>query len=190
MKANESQNVVGLIARVREGEQAAFAELLTKYEPLLKSEVSRGAAGFSHEDEEDLRQEALLAFYRAALNFDLAQAEVEFGLYAKVCVSNAIASQLRVWRRRAANDRPLSEVGELVDVDSLAGRMEEEEAIAALHTRIRAVLSPYEWRVWTLYTAGYRSGEIARLLDKPSHSVENAVYRIRQKLRGALGDKR
>ena len=189
MKAMQSENVIGLIGRIRLGEQQAFADLLAQYEPLLKSEVSRRAAGLSHEDAEDLGQVALLALYRAAMNFDLSQTEVEFGLFAKVCVSNAIASQLRVFRRYE-DALPLSEMGEPADTEDPARRMEDEEAIAALHARIRAVLSAYEWRVWTLYTAGYRSGEIARLLKRPPHSVENAVYRIRQKLRRALGDRR
>ena len=190
MKAMQGESVGELIVRIRGGEQQAFATLLAQYEPLLKSEVSHRAAGLSHEDAEDLGQVALLALYRAVMNFDLSQKEVEFGLFAKVCVSNAIASQLRVWRRRTVGDLSLTEIGEPVDTESPARRMEDEEAFAALHARIRAVLSAYEWRVWTLYTAGYRSGEIARMLDKPSHSVENAVYRIRQKLRGALGDLR
>ncbi len=189
MKAKQTESVGGLIALVRAGEQQAFADLLAIYKPLLKSEVSRRAAGLSREDAEDLGQVALLAFYRAAMNFDLKQSEVEFGLYAKVCVSNAIASQLRVWRRYTSA-LSLTEIKEPVDTENPARRMEDEEAFTALHARIRSVLSAYEWRVWTLYTAGYRSGEIARLLARPSHSVENAVYRIRQKLRQALGDLR
>ena len=188
MKSGQSENVSQLIARIRQGEQQAFADLLAQYEPLVKSEVSRRSADLSREDAEDLGQVALLALYRAAMNFDLSQSEVEFGLYAKVCISNAIASQLRVWRRYA-NDLPLTDMQEPCEVENPASRMEDEEAFAALHARIRAVLSPSEWRVWTLYTAGYRSGEIARMLDKPSHSVENAVYRIRSKLRLELGDR-
>ena len=185
-KANGNAEQKNLISRVRDGEQAAFDALLSRYEPLVGSEVSRRSSGLSPQDVEDLHQVALLAFYRAVMNFDLSQSEVEFGLYAKICISNALASQLRVLRRHA-DELPLLDVAES-SLEDPSRRMVEEEAFAALHARIRAVLSPYECRVWTLYTAGYRSGEIARMLGKPPHSVENAVYRIRQKLRVALGD--
>ena len=109
-----------------------------------------------------------------------------FGLYAKICVSNALSTQLRAIRRRtelltAEPEELPGEIGE-----DPARQCMEEEALLLLHTRIAAVLSPFENRVWRLYTAGYRSGEIARLLGKEPHSIENAVYRIRQKLRRAL----
>ena len=177
-----------LITRVRLGEQGAFDLLLSEYEPLLRAQVAKYSTDVCEADLADLRQTALLALYRAAMNFDLAQGEVEFGLYAKICISNALVSQLRVLRRHS-EALPLPEVDFHTGEDDPARRVVEEEAATLLHARIRAVLSPYENRVWNLYIAGYRSGEIARLLGKEPHSVENAVYRIRQKLRLALGER-
>ena len=177
-----------MIRRVREGEQAAFDALLSDYELLLSAEVTRVAGDHISEEEEDLRQVALFAFYRAVLGYDLSQRDVEFGLYAKICIANALASQLRVVRRRNA-EISLPDDFFVDGGEDPAGRVMEEEAVAQLHARIKCVLSPYENRVWNLYTAGYRSGEIARFLKKEPHSVENAVYRIRQKLRRALGER-
>ena len=186
MKENRAK-LENLIRHVREGEQKAFGDLLAAYEPLIGAEVAK-AVGISPADGEDLRQVALLALYRAAMGYDLAQTEVEFGLYAKICIGNAISSQLRLLRRRNAEVSLPSEY--FVDGgEDPASRVMEEEALALLHARIRNALSPYENRVWSLYTTGLRSGEIARLLQKEPHSVENAVYRIRQKLRRALGDR-
>ena len=175
------------ILRVREGDQSAFAELLAEYTPLVSAEVSRHGATLGEQDVEDLRQIALVALYRAALAFDVAQGEVEFGLYAKICISNALISQLRAIRRRVPEVSvelvsPLEEQGE-----DPAARVMEEEAFDALYTRIRSHLSAYENRVWSLFMAGHSAKEIAALLSKDTHSVENAVYRIRQKLRAALG---
>jgi RNA polymerase sporulation-specific sigma factor len=175
------------IRRIREGEQQAFGELLAAYEPLVGGEVARASGGVPSADVEDLRQVALLALYRAAVGYDLGQSEVEFGLYAKICISNAISSQLRLLRRRTAELSLPAEYFVDLGEDDPASRIMEEEAVTLLHARIRNVLSPYENRVWNLYTTGLRSGEIARLLQKEPHSVENAVYRIRRKLRQALG---
>ena len=180
------QTTEELITRIREGNQEVFTQLLESYEPLVRAEVSRHATGLLREDAEDLRQVALIALYRAAMGFDLSQKEVEFGLYAKVCISNALVSQLRVLRRHTAELPLVDFLG--TAAEDPATRVMEEEAAALLRARIRAVLSPYEQRVWALYTAGCRSGEIARRLGKDTHSVENAVYRIRRKLRAALGD--
>ena len=179
------------IRAVREGDQTAFSALLAAYEPLVGAEVSRHAAGLGEQDVEDLRQTALLALYRAALNFDLSQCEVEFGLYAKICITNALLSQLRVIHRY----RTEISVGDAFSPEEVgedpATRVMREEAAAALYARVRSLLSPYENRVWSLYMAGRPVGEIARYLQKDTHSIENAVYRIRKKLRTALaGGKR
>ena len=179
------------ILSVRAGDQSAFAALLASYEPLIGGEVSRHATGLGEQDIQDLRQSALLALYRAALNFDLSQCEVEFGLYAKICITNALLSQLRIIRRY----RTEISTGDAVDTGEVgedpAAQLMQEEAAAALYARVRSLLSPYENRVWSLYMAGRPVGEIARLLQKDTHSIENAVYRIRKKLRAALeGDLR
>jgi RNA polymerase sporulation-specific sigma factor len=176
------------ILAVRAGDQAAFSALLESYEPLIGAEISRHATGLGDQDVEDLRQCALLALYRATLNFDLAQCEVEFGLYAKICITNALVSQLRVISRyrteiSVADAQDVNEQGE-----DPAARVMQEEAAAALYARVRSLLSPYENRVWALYVAGLPVGVIARHLQKDTHSIENAVYRIRKKLRAALGD--
>lgn len=186
-KNSTHQAIESLLLRIREGDDTAFAELLTRYEPLVAAAVARYGIGLGTEDREDLRQIALIALCRAARNFDLEQSEVEFGLFAKVCVANAIISQLRIIQEHRKNHTD----GELLnwslsDGEDPARRIMEEEAFSALAARIRSMLSPYEHRVWTLHIAGYRSGEIAKLLAKDPHSIENAVYRIRQKLRRGL----
>ena len=188
LNGNKREQLHSRVLAVRQGDQAAFSALLADYEPLLAAEVSRRAGGLGSQDVEDLRQCALLALYRATLNFDLSQNEVEFGLYAKICITNALLSQLRVISRyrsevSVADAQEMNEEGE-----DPAARVMQEEAAAALFARVRSLLSPYENRVWALYVAGLPVGEIARRLQKDTHSIENAVYRIRKKLRAALGN--
>ena len=189
MKNDEKdQNLSSLILAVKEGRAGAFEALLARYSPLIGAEVARVGAGLNQQDLEDLNQNALVAFYRAAMSFDAMQAEVEFGLYAKICIKNELVSKLRFMRRHMAEVSQPTEIYSGADEDPASCVM-EAEAVARLHARIRAALSPFEYRVWSLHYAGYRSGEIARVLDKPAHSIENAVYRVRQKLRKALGDR-
>ena len=189
MKEKRQQNdITVLINRVRQDDQAAFDALLREYEPLLGKEVARYAATLGTQDTEDLRQEALLALYRAAMEFDLNQSEVSFGLYAKVVIKHSLISQLRIIQRRQpelTNDGEEPADGE----DDLARRLMEREAAEALRARIQKLLSPYENRVWCLYMEGRSAREIACAVGKEPHSVENAVYRIRQKLRKELGER-
>ena len=187
MKNDEKdQSLSSLILAVKEDRAGAFEALLARYKPLLGAEVTRISEGLNQQDLEDLSQNALVAFYRAAMSFDVTQAEVEFGLYARICIRNELASKLRFMRRHIAEvSQPIELYGGTVE--DPACLVMEAEAVARLHARIRAALSPFEYRVWSLHYAGYRSGEIARVLDKPAHSIENAVYRVRQKLRKALG---
>ena len=187
--AEKRQNTQACIQRIREGDQAAFAQLLADYTPLVNAEVSRHGATLGDQDREDLRQIASVALYRAALGFDLEQCEVEFGLYAKICIANALASQLRVIRRRAFEVSAQQAWLENDSEEDPTRRVLEQEAAEALYAKIRALLSPYENRVWSLFVAGRSAREIAQMLHKEPHSVENAVYRIRQKLRAALGER-
>ena len=176
------------IQRIREGDQDAFSELLGEYTPLVAAEVSRRGSGLVEQDVEDLRQIAVVALYRASLSYDLAQSEVEFGLYAKICISNALVSHYRMLLRRVPEISLESVSLAEESAEDPASRIMEEEALAALYARIRSLLSGYENRVWGLFVSGRSAKEIAKLLNKDTHSVENAVYRIRQKLRAALGE--
>ena len=188
MKANEKEiSKEELLRLVREGDQAAFSALLASYEPLVRAEVARYTTEVDACDVEDFRQVALLAFFNAALNFDLSQCGVEFGLYAKICISNALASCLRTWKNRKRhlnNSEPLDESdnGE----NNPVGILVQEEDFRALCARIRKQLSPFENRVWWRYLSGRSAKEIGRILGKETHSIENAIYRIRKKLRAAL----
>ena len=185
---NKREHLHAYILRVREGDQAAFAEILSEYNPLVSAAVSRRGEGLQAYDLEDMRQIAMIALYRAALSYDLAQDEVEFGLYAKICIDNALVSQLRVLRRRV-HEVPFEAVSPMEEPsEDPAARVMEAEAVEALYARIRRHLSPYENRVWGLYVAGHSAKEIAAMLERDTHSVENAVSRIRRKLRTALGE--
>ena len=88
---SEKNEIILMIKRVRDGEHKAFSELVEKYDPLIESLVSRFYDGdMVGVSRDDLRQEAVLRFYNSILTYDIDQCEVEFGLYAKICISNAL----------------------------------------------------------------------------------------------------
>lgn len=181
----------GLIDEVKRGSQTAFIRLLAKYEPMIRSQVGQYTS--DTQDSEDHRQEALAAFYRAIMTYDSDRPGVEFGLYAKICVSNALITQARAAKRRAGNTvasleyNDYSRYGSGADEDP-AKRVIEQENEKALRGLIAENLSDYENRVWTLYMSGFSSDDISRKLSRSEKSISNALYRIKRKLR-SLFDK-
>ncbi len=184
MKKNEQDAQLDLINAARAGDESAFETLLEVYEPLIDA-MSRSFATASDDSEsgEDLRQEACIALYKAVQSYDSTQDEVSFGLYAKLCVRNRLISYTRKLRRRESV-LPLEE--RIKTEEDVAQGVVAEEAYMELYRRIEAVLSPYENHVWWLYLSGQTTSAIATKLGKDERSVQNAIYRIRKKLRAAL----
>ena len=177
------------IQGVRKGDAEAFECLFRQYRPLIDASVTR----FCKEDlpdlqRDDLRQEAILVFYQSILTYDLEQTEVEFGLYAKICIYHGLISQLRVQKRHVAEPLPDSLEALLSDreAEDPSEQILEKEREAALYSTIRGTLSALEYRVWQLYLSGRTAREIGALLGKEEKAIHNAIYRIRKKLRQAL----
>ncbi len=163
--------------------------LLERYAPMIEGAVSR----FTNEEiselnREDLRQEACLVFYNSILTYDSEQREVEFGLYAKICVTNGLVSYLR--RLKPRNEIPFGEVevekSSLDTAEDPSAGILERERVRALYSLIRRALSDYEYRVWSLYMSGRSALEIGQAVGRDEKSVSNAIYRIRKKLREEL----
>ncbi len=180
-----------LITQAKQGDADAFDSLLTQYGPLIEHRIQTARArrpDILPEDEKDLRQEAHLAFYRALLSYNAEQQNVSFGLYAKICIENALISALR----------KLAPIADLLDYETMISlpadreedpslRLREQEDYEALSRRIARILSPFENRIWQRYIAGMTAPDIARQLKKDTRSIHNAIYRIRNKLRNASG---
>ena len=174
------------IEKAKNGNADCFEKLLEMYRPLISSVLHSYAPDLSPSDEDDLRQELILSFYRAVCSYDLTQDQVSLGLYAKTCMKNRIYSYFR----KTAN-RPTQVPLEEMPVRS--GREEEpihriieEENFDTLRLLINTSLSPYEKQVWWLFASGFSVPAIAKKIGKDRKSVENAVYRIRRRLREIL----
>ena len=180
---------LGWIMSVREGSQESFSSLLERYRPLIEGAVSRFANdGITELAREDLRQEASLSFYQSILTYDPEQTEVEFGLYAKICINNALVSRMRKLKQRRPDEPLPEEIGDWQGAGDPAEPVLEQERMDALYKRIRGVLSDYECRVWSLYMAGRSAKGIGEIVGKDEKSVTNAIYRIRKKLRAELNE--
>jgi RNA polymerase sporulation-specific sigma factor len=187
----DDARLFALITQAKSNDQAAFEELLNLYAPLIESMT----AGFCNtdsplQDREDLRQEATLGFYRAVISFDPTQDKVNFGAYAKTCIRNRLISFLRTLERHQKTLLTNDEASLVQDGNDSTGdpgsELVEWENFQELSRLIRETLSPSENRIWRLYLSGRTAKETGMLLGKDDKSVQNAVYRIRRKLREVI----
>ncbi len=184
-----NEELYNLIDLVISGDSNAFSELVDRYSPMLKKIISIYTTDeMSKEDIEDLGQEELIAFYRAIINFDREQRDVEFGLYAKICVTNSMISYKRAAAKKS-NEALIGddEMNSIYDPDSEVSRLFEiKESERELGEQIEKTLSQYENEVWSYYVNGYSSREIAIKLNSNEKSIDNAIFRIRKKLKTLL----
>ena len=189
--ADEREKIRELVLDAQKGDQNAFGQLLQVYDPLISATVSKfKISGMSDADEEDLRQEAVLAFYSALVSYDPNISGVEFGLYAKVCICNRLVSQMRILKRHLSHSVVSYDTEKLLEQfvshEDPAARIVELESERSLLRLINDNLSKYERRVFRMYVSGMSASEMAKKLDSSEKSVSNAVYRIRKKLKSLL----
>ena len=186
MRKPQSENqTVEWISRAKAGEEEAFSALLEQYTPLMETLSRRFAEGFSEQDRQDLRQEAAIAFCRALEKFD-ETGEVSFGHFAKVCMENRLTSWVRKQRKELQNAVDALPEETADHTEDPARYVLEKEDYLALCEKIRDSLSAYEYQIWTRFISGQTAAEIADVLGCEKKSVENAIFRVRRKLRTSL----
>ena len=171
------------VSAVKNGDKGAFEELLASFEPLIFSQTLKllaNAPDFSGEAEE-LRQEGRLALYDAAISYKEDQG-VTFGLYAKICVRNRLVSYLRklISKKRRAERAALRVKDTTSETEELFLAYEQSTELKKF---ITAEATELEKRVLALYIQKKSYAEIAAELGISSKSVDNAIYRVKTRIK-------
>lgn len=172
-------DLTALLRSVRERESGAFNRLLDLYRPLLVSSV----ASFKEKDGV-MMQEAIIALYHAALAYRDGRGTT-FGLFAKICVTNALSSALR---REKRWERLLGEQNGEYPATDPADELIYAETVKDFRRLCTELLSPFELKTVTLRVDGYSNREIADILNKSEKSVANAFGRSMNKIRKRRSD--
>ena len=185
-----TEDLLKLLEQAVSGDENAFSEIVERYQPLVQSVSARFAASLGNEENvllshQDFEQEALLALYRAVHTYERSQSAVSFGLYAKVCIRNALVSQMRKVRSKRRKQPATTDVNTRDVFVGAADRMVSDDALV-LKEQIAEFLSPYEQRIFSMYVEGLSVKEIADSVGRSDKSVHNAIYRIRVKIRARL----
>lgn len=173
-----SDEELAVLARDKNDE--AFTRLVSRCSGMLKALSARYCTGLL--ESEDLVQEGLLGLLSAVQTYRTS-ADVTFRTYAYACARNRMVSALRgrngvVAESLDDEDEPFAISG----CDDPASLLVRQEELQQLRERLRAGLSPLEYRVLMAHLSGYSYREIAKHLDITEKAVDNARQRLRRKL--------
>lgn len=182
-----------LIEILRRGEREIADFLVDKYKNLVRKKAR--ALYLAGGDHEDLLQEGMLGLFKAVQEYQPGK-DASFYTFASACVSNqmykAVTSSQRQKHQPLNNSLSLNELEDektwnLVTEDSPEKILLEQEQSEHISNRIAEVLSPFERHVLELYLEGDDYIKIGEKLHKSPKSVDNALQRIRRKVRQTLG---
>lgn len=187
-----------LILLIHTGNQQATEYLLKKYSPLVKKSIRTlyliGA------DMEDLSQEGMIGLFKAIQSYESGH-DTSFYTYAKLCIDRQIYSAIKASNRKKHS--PLNSYisfytnsgeGDTELIDNLeAGNDSNPESIvldkestSIFQQKLETTLSSLEKEVLHQYMEGKSYTEISNAVGKSTKSVDNAVQRIREKVKKIL----
>ena len=183
-----------LAQRAKNGDDEALADLIERYTPLVCMRARAYARGVM--DVDDVYQEGMIALLKAVRNYREDTAG-SFRTFAAVCVNNKMLSAVTAHMRdkNAPMRSYLSLSGREIPEDLLAAVSPEtdpeklviaSEESAARNRRIENLLSPFERQVLRLYLSSYSYEERSRQLGSSTKAVDNALQRVRRKLRNVF----
>lgn len=169
-----------LMARVAQGDNAAFSALVRRHLPRAYAIARRVLT--SNGEAEDAAQEAFTKIWVNARDFDAGKAK--FTTWLHRIVVNTSLDMARKKKPLAVEDEVLNAVADTrADAETLAAEAEESGAV---RTAI-AQLPPQQRAAITLcYTEEYSNAEAARIMGVHVKALEGLLVRARKSLRVTL----
>ena len=180
-----------LFALIHEGDQAPVDYLMEKYKGLVRQRAK--TLFLIGGDRDDLIQEGMIGLYQAVRDYEPGHA-VEFPAFAGMCVTRQLYNAITASQRQ--KNTPLNDyiaIDTIPEDTQIAGEASSPETLvihretmSQLEQCLMKQLSPMERTVYERYIQGKSYTEIAQELDKEPKAIDNALQRIRAKLRGVL----
>ncbi len=195
-----------LLIRLRDGEGGITDYIMDKYKNLVKSKAK--SMYILGADNDDLIQEGMIGLFKAVRDYDSGR-DASFSTFADLCVSRQMYTAVQASRRQkhiplntyislygtAGTDHD-GEEEELVNVLAAHSLQSPEEVVIdkenvdRLEKTIEKELSSFEKQVLDLYMTGMGYQQIAKVLGKDDKSTDNALQRIKTKLKKVISKER
>lgn len=159
----------------------ALSVLILRYYNIIrvKSEVMAKRCSV---DADDLMQEGYLGLINAIGAFDYSR-NVRFSTFAETCINNKIKSA--ALKNPCSPQDSTASLDDLCDLDLSTPEsiFIEKENIREIYSRIIELLSDKEWKIFSMHLSGFSYGGISEELNISVKSVDNAIQRVRRKLK-------
>ena len=170
-----------IVALINCGEYQYLPEIINRYMPLIVSTVK---AHLPSQNVDDAVQEATISFYSAVKDYNSQKSS--FKTFASLCIKRAVISFVR--KNGAQKNIPDEMLSSLEGAD-ISDNLTPEEIIIgkedyeSLTQSIKLELSKMEFEVLQMFLAGMSYTDIAESLNTNEKAVDNALSRIRKKLK-------
>lgn len=172
-----------LAALAGESEEAV-AELLKRYLKLIRYYANRYSENAA--DADDLVQEGLMALLHVIPRYR-EQLGSSFSALARTSIVNRMRSIVRRVGRYASPVENIAQVMEeqagLVEKETPESILLEKESYAQCRMQVMALLSDREWEILQCVMEGASYAQTAQRLGIAVKSVDNAMQRVRRKMR-------
>ncbi len=174
------------IERVLDGDSAAYAELVERYQRRLMGLLAHACG--SHHEAEDMAQET---FARAYRKLHLFSGQSQFYTWLCRVAMNLLVSQ----RRRKRVESQLSREGFDVAMDSVGSTVDAEEALelSEMQMQVRQAIAMLDIERRTVVLLrdfdGMDYEAIAETLEIPVGTVRSRLHRARLELKAILGQR-
>lgn len=178
-----------LIARLRGGEREISDYLMEKYKDFVRRRAN--AMYLIGGEKDDLIQEGMIGLFKAVRDYQ-PDRESSFQTFAGICVDRQIYSAVKGSNRQ--KHLPLNSYVSLnaeEDENAIGEQWADDpesividrENVRILEEEIKRLLSPLENEVLSYYLDGYSYTQIGEIMGKSPKSMDNALQRIRTKIR-------
>ena len=192
-----------LIIRLREGEQEVMDYLMDKYKNLVRDKAK--SMYILGGDTEDLIQEGMIGLFKAVRDYDFGR-DAGFSTLATLCISRQMYTAVQASGRKkhmplntyislSGETTHTDEQKENVSLENVlqSGQLSDPEKmlidrenVEYIEQMIQSRLSSFEKQVLDLYLTGMGYVEIAKVLGRDEKSTDNALSRLKSKLRKVI----
>ena len=186
-----------IIKEIRKGDKQALTYLMNKYKEIVNLKV--GKYFMVGAEKEDIIQEGLIGLFKAIKTFN-AEKNNTFKTFANMCIERQLITAIKSSNRQkhmplnsylslnmSAYDNEEENGAELMDtfdsktIEDPLETIINKEYYDEIEKSIDKTLSQFEKQVLDRYMKGESYVTIAKRLDSPVKSVDNAIQRIRKK---------
>lgn len=181
-----------LIEHINAGEKGCMDVLIERYKRQVRNQAR--PLYLIGGDSDDLSQEGMLGLFKAIRDYRPEKSD-SFKDFAALCISRQLYSAIQAAGR--LKHAPLNSYVELSPelgegISQLKEKSPEDllidqENIESLRREILKIATPLEQEILNAYLNGQSYTEIARHLNKDPKSIDNALQRIRRKLKKTNG---